>query len=432
MAQTESEVVNRPRVLVVRGSFGALGGAERELLQLLRAVDERWDASLATLEFPEHAKELLTGANIQLILPGKSLAWPSGARAEITAAASKMAEALWKQMVIPWDNFDAVHLSVCKGTLELLPLIPPHLPVHYHCLEPPRWLYEDVLHRRLNGKPKRPLWLTRLLFTSQRRRDQRFVKQLLQRPKSAMSGNSMWIQRRLKTVYGIASDPTKENGEPPKRDGQGRPLEATHLMHVIDIDAWPTIAHPDEAVDLSNVPTPPNPYVVTVGRISHVKGTWETLHSLVGTGLGLVHVGGGEEADKTALEAEARRIDVDLVCMPRLSQAALVGMVRSASAVVSHAHHEPFGLTPIEAMAVGTPALMVDEGGFQCTMSGVDAGRLIRRDHPEGWKEAYQALDDAGLRSAWADVGRTYVEAKFTLPVQVEALERMLGIARKS
>ena len=100
MAQTESEVVNRPRVLVVRGSFGALGGAERELLQLLRAVDERWDASLATLEFPEHAKELLTGANIQLILPGKSLAWPSGARAEITAAASKMAEALWKQMVI--------------------------------------------------------------------------------------------------------------------------------------------------------------------------------------------------------------------------------------------------------------------------------------------------------------------------------------------
>ena len=58
MAQAESEVANRPRVLVVRGSFGALGGAERELLQLLRSVDQRWEASLATLEFPDHAKEL--------------------------------------------------------------------------------------------------------------------------------------------------------------------------------------------------------------------------------------------------------------------------------------------------------------------------------------------------------------------------------------
>ena len=94
MAQAESEVANRPRVLVVRGSFGALGGAERELLQLLRSVDQRWEASLATLEFPDHAKELLAGANIQLMHPKQDPTWPSGARAEITAAASKMAGAM--------------------------------------------------------------------------------------------------------------------------------------------------------------------------------------------------------------------------------------------------------------------------------------------------------------------------------------------------
>lgn len=239
----------------------------------------------------------------------------------------------------------------------------------------------------------------------------------------------MWIQRRLKTVYGVPSDPAKENGEPPKRDAHGRPLEATHLMHVIDIEAWPTTPHPDETTDLASAPAPPNPYVMTVGRISHVKGTWETLRSLVGTGLGLVHVGGGDQADKTTLEAEAKRIGVPLVCMPRLSQAGLVGLVRGAAAMVSHAHHEPFGLTPIEAMAVGTPALMVDEGGFQCTMSGVESGRLIRRNHPEGWQEAYKALNDVELREAWSKVGRPYVESNFTLHVQVEALERMLGFS---
>ena len=94
--------------------------------------------------------------------------------------------------------------------------------------------------------------------------------------------------------------------------------------------------------------------------------------------------------------------------------------------MVSHAHAEPFGLTPIEAMAVGTPALMVDEGGFQCTMSSVDSGRLLRRDDSQSWKEAYQALDDEAMRTQWANAGRSYVEEHFTLPVQIAALERML------
>ena len=238
----------------------------------------------------------------------------------------------------------------------------------------------------------------------------------------------MWIQRRLKTVYGLASDPMKENGEPPKRDEQYRPLEATHLMHVIDIDAWPTEPAPEEQTELAQTPAPPERYVMTIGRVSHVKGTWETLRSLQGTGLGLVHVGGGDEADVGRLESEALRIGVPLVCMPRLSQPALVGLVRNAEAMVSHAHHEPFGLTPIEAMAVGTPALMVDEGGFQCTMSGVESGRLLRRNDQAAWRQAYQELGNTDLRTAWADVGRRHVEQNFTLDVQIAALERMLGL----
>ena len=428
MAKDGSAAVKRPRVLIVRGSFAALGGAERELLQLLRAVNTRWDVALATLDFPPEAQALLADASVRVFKPTSPLSWPTGARAEIAASASKIAERTWQQVEIPWEDFDAVHLSVCRGTLEILPLVPLHLPVHYHCLEPPRWLYEDVLHRRLDGQPKRPLWLTRLLFSAQRRRDRRFVKRLLQRPHASISGNSMWIQRRLKTVYGLASDPMKENGEPPKRDEQYRPLEATHLMHVIDIDAWPTEPAPEEQTELAQTPATPERYVMTIGRVSHVKGTWETLRSLQGTGLGLVHVGGGDEADVGQLESEALRIGVPLVCMPRLSQPALVGLVRNAEAMVSHAHHEPFGLTPIEAMAVGTPALMVDEGGFQCTMSGVESGRLLRRNDQAAWRQAYQDLENTDLRTAWADVGRRYVEQNFTLDVQIAALERMLAL----
>ena len=120
------------------------------------------------------------------------------------------------------------------------------------------------------------------------------MKAPIQRPNATISGNSMWIQRRLKAVYGLASDPMKGNGETPKRDEHARPLEATHLMHVIDLDAWPTEASAIEQEDLKNAPPPPTPYVMTVGRASHVKGTWETLRSLNGTGFGLVQVGGGD------------------------------------------------------------------------------------------------------------------------------------------
>jgi len=428
MAETNGNGGSEKRVLIVRGSFASLGGAERELLQLIRATSQRWKVSLASLDFPREAKELLNDANVKLLLPTSAMKWPSGAFAEIMAKASTTAQTTWESIDIPWDDFDAVHMSVCRGTLELLPLIPGNLPVHYHCLEPPRWLYEDVLHRHLDGQPKRPLWLTKLLFTRQRKRDRAFVEQLLQRANSTISGNSMWIQKRLKKVYGIASDESKENGQPPQRDAKGRPLEATHVMHVIDWKLWPEKAPKSEEKSLKEIGDIPEDYVVTVGRISHVKGTWETLQSLKNTGLTLVQVGGGEEGDKAALMAEGMRTGVDVMCMPRLSQTQLCGLIRGARAMVSHAHHEPFGLTPIEAMAIGVPALMVDEGGFACTMSPVDSGLLLPRHDLAAWKAAYLDAKDPVLRKAWAEAGRPYVEKHFTLEVQIAALERMLNL----
>ena len=413
------------RVLIVRGSFASLGGAERELLQLIRATSQRWEVSLACLDFSEDAKALLDDASVRLLLPTNPIQWPNGAVAEIMAKASTSAEKMWRNIEIPWDDFDAVHISVCRGSLELLPLIPAHLPVHYHCLEPPRWLYEDVLHRQIDGTPKQSLWLTKMLFTRQRKRDRAYVKKLIQRPKASISGNSMWIQKRLNVVYGLACDASKENGQPPLRDTNGCPLEATHVMHVIDWTLWPKKASKEERSALKNVEAVPEHYVVTVGRISHVKGTWETLQSLANTQLALVQVGGGDEADKTALIAEGKRIGVEVVCMPRLSQTQLCALIRGARAMVSHAHHEPFGLTPIEAMAIGVPALMVDEGGFACTMASVESGLLLARNDLSSWKAAYLDAKDPILREAWAKAGRPYVEKNFTLEVQIAALERM-------
>jgi len=93
----ESKAAETPlRVLIVRGSFSTLGGAERELLQLLRHVGKRWDVSLATLQFPKEAQELLGGNDIEVIKPKQPFVWPQGAIAEITAGQSSAASKEWK------------------------------------------------------------------------------------------------------------------------------------------------------------------------------------------------------------------------------------------------------------------------------------------------------------------------------------------------
>ncbi len=417
----------RPRLLIVRGSFATMGGAERELLQLIRMAHGRWDVHLATLDISEEAQDLMLPATPTLIKPSSSFNWPEGALAEVTAAASKAAQKAWARLQIPWDQFDVIHLSVCRGTLEILPLIPPHLPVNYQCLEPPRWLYEDVLHRHPNGQPKRPLWLTKLVFTRQRRRDQRFVRNLLKRPKSAIFGNSPWSQILLERTYSLPSDPTTTNGHPPRRDENQRPLEGSHVLPTVDLSNWPAQPTPEEAAELGEVSLPEGPYIVTIGTVSHVKGTYDTLRSLVDTPYALVQAGGGSAEEKAALTAEGERLGVDVVCMPRLSQAALVGVVRGAHAMVSHAHHEPFGFTPLEAMAVGVPPIMVDEGGFHYTMTGSGAGILVKRDDQAGWLAAYEAAADPKTRETWASAGRKHVESNYPPQSQLEAIERIMA-----
>jgi glycosyltransferase involved in cell wall biosynthesis len=447
----ESEAAETPlRVLIVRGSFSTLGGAERELLQLLRHVGNRWQVSLATLQFSKEAQKLLGDNEIDIIKPIQPFVWPQGAIAEITAGQSSAASKEWKKLKIDWSKYDAVHFSVSRGTLEILNSVSDKAlagkGLHYHCLEPPRWLYEDVLHRHMDGELKRPLWITNLIFANQRRVDQKLVSRFAKMKGSAISGNSMWIQRQLRDIYGLACDENKMNGSPPRRNSKGQMLEGTHLMHVLDWELWPQLADEDENntgdeiqqavvtahTNSSNTDTLPEKYVVTIGKLSFVKGAWETVQSLQGTGLSLIQIGGGDQSDKDKILAQGTSLGVDVFCMPRLSQSALRAVIRGSVAMVSHAHGEPFGLTPLEAMSIGVPALMVDEGGFHYTMDCVDSGMLISREDYESWGEAYRLAQDDENRKLWAVNGRKYVEENFTINNQIEALENLLLECAKS
>ena len=380
--------VPRPRLLVAKGSFESMGGAERDLLRNLPAIAESFDVSVATLASASELGSACEGLGLELMCPEERWSPPQGVLSSVLDSGMGSASKAWLSiggLVDSLNGFDCVHLTSGDGSLALLEHIPEMVPVHLHLLEPHRGLHEDVLHRGLDGTPKRSLGLTRAILSRSRRRDISAIRGLSLRSNSSISGNSSYTAGRISEVYGVRSGvllPSVVSDEFPENAGEREPESVGELE---------------------------GEYVVSVGRASWVKGAWETISMLSGSGVALAHVGGGDEDDLRKLEGHAKSMGVGLWCAPRLSSPELASLYRGALAVVSMAHGEPFGLTPIEAQSIGTPALFVDEGGFRETIVDGVSGRLLPRGDFDEWHRALSEARDPENRSSWSENGRVAI-----------------------
>lgn len=399
---------SKPRLLVVKGTFEQFGGAERDLLNNLQAWQEHFEITLTSLHLPQDARDLLESLDILYLTPAIPWKKPTGSWAEFRALASRQASNRWWNMLELTEQglrlhdvlatSDAVHLTSGVASLEFSQMVPKDLPIHYHCLEPHRGLHEDVLHRRVDGTPKQNLAMTKFLLGKQRRRDISMTHDLVDRSNSAISGNSPWIQQRIKSVYNEDSE---------------------LLWPSVNLDVW------------KGDSPEPEMRVVAIGSASFVKGTMDTIDMLAGTDLVYHHVGGGSEEDLAILRGHAKRKEVEFVVEPRLSQEALVSLVKRALAVVSLARNEPFGLTPIEAQAAGTPALMVDEGGYQHTVKDGVSGRLLPRGDWSTWHAALEEAKDSDNRTAWSEAGQAQIAEMGLRPEdQAETLRKIVSKLR--
>ena len=111
---------------------------------------------------------------------------------------------------------------------------------------------------------------------------------------------------------------------------------------------------------------------------------------------------------------------------PRLSSPQLSILMKESLAIVSLAHKEPFGLTPIEAFSIGTPAIFVDEGGFRDSIIDGECGRLLPRDDYGKWHEALKQCRDKETRERWAAAGRKRItELKLSPLEQAEKIHKL-------
>ena len=100
-----------------------------------------------------------------------------------------------------------------------------------------------------------------------------------------------------------------------------------------------------------------------------------------------------------------KNIEVDIYILSGINSETMQAVLRNSVAVIGLAHGEAFGLTPIEAMAIGVPPIFVDEGGYRETIIDGENGRLISRHDLRGWGEAFEQAQDFEMRSRWSVSG---------------------------
>jgi glycosyltransferase involved in cell wall biosynthesis len=135
--------------------------------------------------------------------------------------------------------------------------------------------------------------------------------------------------------------------------------------------------------------------VVSVGLPVSAKG-----HRMVVEALALVPEGTRpalrvilpRHAGTEAIERLAKELHVELAIQVSVDEDRFAECYRSALATVCAARLEPFGLTPLESMACGTPVVAIREGGYRESVTDGETGFLVE---PEP-----QAIADGILRLA--------------------------------
>jgi len=425
--------MTKPRLVILHRNMALLGGAQRDLIVALPEHAKRWSITVATLNAPQLLLERCEQLDIDVIVPDIPWQQPSGPLAEMTAKAGRTALKAWRRLRTKLqpalDVADACCIVLGTGGLEVLDIIPNNRPLYVFIHERNKGIYDDVLQRDMDGKLRNSLFVKNLALTYLRRWDQRWHKRLWKRPKTAVSANTPTSSRMLASSYGWPTSKKWIAGDVNFRDEQLRPAEVGVLWPAIDPSAWPAEETDEERNVWDSFAHKPNgPYLLTIGRACFMKGSKEAVQVAAASSLPLVHVGGGETEE---MQRQAEKYGAELAIMPRIDEMEIVALMRNAHALIATARTEGFGLTPMEAAMVGTPALVINDCGFTHTVTdGFNGRRLPWPNTEEGLEQWVKAVEQAGEetnRKAWSKAGRERILERFSAAHQAEGLARSLA-----
>jgi glycosyltransferase involved in cell wall biosynthesis len=181
--------------------------------------------------------------------------------------------------------------------------------------------------------------------------------------------------------------------------------------------------------------------VVVPGRLVHEKGHADFLQALAvlrAQGRHLSVTLAGQGPLRGALEQQIGQLGLaDCVAITgAMLHAQLLDVVEAASLVVVPSRFEGFGLTALEAMALGRPVVATTAGGLPEVIEHGVSGWLVPPQDPVALAQAIgRMMDDAGLRQRLGAAGRARAQERFSLPVltaQLRETYRRVVLARQT
>ena len=383
---------DKQRLLVVKAAMTVNGGAARDLMRNLPHIAEMFEVKFACLNLLDSQRVEILASGIPVLEPVNQWQPGGGLLNEIAAGQERSAATAWRKhesavAAIEWA--DAIHLTGGNGSMEFPALVPADKPLHLHFLESKPGIHDDVSHLNPDGSGGWRPRLMHLLQTVQRRRIEKSFRGFADNPGWSVSANSGFSSDNLHRIYGI---------------------KGGVLYPSVDLSEFSRVAAHDETASRRELKLTEGEYAVTVGRLSRFKGIYEAVDHLVGSGLGLVVIGGGKESENAALRDYGESFGVPVKVLSGLSTQVMLAVMRGSAAVIGLAHGEAFGLTPIEAMALGVPPVFVNEGGYTETVVDQLNGRLVERGDLDAWNRALEQARDAGTRERWARNGLARIE----------------------
>ena len=180
--------------------------------------------------------------------------------------------------------------------------------------------------------------------------------------------------------------------------------------------------------------------LLTLGRLVERKGIDTAIEALPRLpGVELI-VAGGPERDLLGRDGEYLRLrDIArdrgvadrVVFTGAVPRAQVPPLIRSADVVVCTPWYEPFGITPLEAMACGVPVVAAAVGGLTDSVVHGSTGLLIPAGDPAALAAAAsRLLADPALRAAFGEAGTQRARRWYSWPriaAQTESVYLRLG-----
>ncbi|APU14140.1 MULTISPECIES: glycosyltransferase [Actinoalloteichus] len=173
-------------------------------------------------------------------------------------------------------------------------------------------------------------------------------------------------------------------------------------------------------------PAPPSGRhrILSVGRLVPRKGFDVAVTALTALPETELLLAGGPEDGRLDEDPEAQRllrlaeqlgVRDRLVLLGQVPTAEMPALLRSADVVVCTPWYEPFGITPLEAMACGVPVVSAAVGGLIDTVVDGSTGTLVAPNDPAALAAAVRALlARPGTRRRYGLAGRRRMQLRYS------------------